>query len=520
MPLRFRSFVPYTLPGVLALIGWWWYISRKKERITSHDSEEGSVMGLRTSSGEGSNGMVDKSCPAASSTHRRTSRDKVKAKEHRPVEQEVVAEIHTPVLKATAGEALGTPPVVLASGQLNAPQSGAKSTPSQTHPETTRQTTPVSSSTPTKTVEESPHHKGPEAATDSSNQLPPDLASAGSIKNQVNNQPLIRQHPTELAKAERPEPEGEVASETLALTCAQNLPADISKVELASAASSVEGETVLLETCSLKTPLTLTSFPNSTSTPLSESSTEAQHHENGDLGLPAETSPDMQELQRLAAGLITEVISAATQEVMAVSSCESRYSEGSEEADSSTLAVNGKVVESCVPSVSTESEESRAAQIVEEIVNGCLAPSLWKMPENEKEKALLTVPSGGQLESTPVLAKLQAEETLIEDSGCSTCQSEDGVSSEDLHSTGLSSTVSESKEDLIQISGTCRASEGHGDGLQESLALIAPQDSPLTAENVATVCEAARLNGTGLRNGTTSEVDADQSGGGLNFLKI
>ncbi|XDV32146.1 hypothetical protein PO909_003029 [Leuciscus waleckii] len=515
MPLRFRSFVPYTLPGVLALIGWWWYISRKKERITSRDSEEGSVMGLRTSSGEGSNGMVDKSCPAASSTHRRTSRDRVKAKEHRPVEQEVVAEIHTPVLKATAGEVLGAPPVVLASGQLSAPQSGAKSLPPQSHPETTRETTPVSSSTPTKTVEESPNHKEPEAATDSkpSNQFPPDLASAASIKKQVENQPLIRQRPAELAKAERPEPEGEVATETLAPTCGQNLPADISKDEQAFVASSTEGEAVLLEICSPKTPLTLTSFPNSTSTPLSERSTEAQHHENGDLGLPVETSPDMQELQRLAAGLISEVISAATQEVMAVSSCESRYSKGSEAADSSTPAVNGKEVELCVPPESTESEESRAAQIAEEIVNGCLAPSLWKMPENEKEKGLLTVPSGEQLESTPILAKLQAEEALVEDSGCSTCQSEDGVSSEDLRTTGLSSTISESKEDLIQISGTCRASEGHGDGLQESLVLIAPQESPLTAENVATVCEAARLNGTGLRNGAASEVEADQSGG-------
>ncbi|KAF4104247.1 A kinase (PRKA) anchor protein 1b [Onychostoma macrolepis] len=512
MPLRFRSFVPYTLPGVLALIGWWWYISRKKERITSHDSEEGSVMGLRTSSGEGSNGMVDKSCPAASSTHRRTSRDRVKAKEHRPVEQEVVAEIHTPVLKATAGEALGTPPVVLASGQLSAPQSGTKSVPPQSHPETT---TPVSSSTPTKTVEESTHHKGPEAGVGNkpSSQLPSDLASTGSIKKHVENQPLTKQRPAELAKAERPEPEGEVAAETSAPTCTQNLPADLLKDELPSATSLTENEAVLLETCNPKTPLTLTSFPNSTSTPLSESSTEAQHHENGDLGLPAETSPDMQELQRLAAGLITEVISAATQEVMAVSSFESRYSKGSEASDSSTPAVNGKEVESCVPPESVKSTESRAVQIAEDVVNGCLAPSLWKMPENEKDRGSLTVPSGERLESMPVLAKLQAEEALVEDSGCSTCQSEDGISSEDLHSTGLSSNVSESKEDLIQISGTCRASEGQGDGLQESLALIAPQESPLTAENVATVCEAARLNGTGFRNGAASEVEADQSGG-------
>uniref|UniRef100_A0A8C2IK81 A kinase (PRKA) anchor protein 1b n=1 Tax=Cyprinus carpio TaxID=7962 RepID=A0A8C2IK81_CYPCA len=458
MPLRFRSFVSYTLPGVLALIGWWWYISRKKERITSHDSEEGSVMGLRSSSGEGSNGMVDKSYSAASSTHHRTSRDRVKAKEYRPVEQEVVAEIHMPVLKATAGEALSTPPVVLASGKLSASQSSTKSVPLQSHPETT---TPVSSSTPTKTVDESTHHKGPEAAIGSkpSSQLPPDLVSTGSVKKQVENQPLTKQHPAELAKAVRPEPEGEVATETSAPTCNQNLPADISKDELASATSSAEGEAVLLETCSPKTPLTLTSFPNSTSTPLSESATEAQHHENGDLGLPAETSPDIQELQRLAAGLITQVISAATQEVMAVSS---QYSKGSEAADSSTPAVNGKEVGSYVPLESMESSESLAEQIAEEIVNGCLVPSLWKMPENEKERGSLTVSSGEQLESTPVLAKLQAEEALVEDSGCSTCQSEDGISSEDLHRTGLSSNVSEINGQLLTLSTLSSSSKRVG----------------------------------------------------------
>ncbi|XP_059511303.1 A kinase (PRKA) anchor protein 1b [Stegostoma tigrinum] len=32
MALRFRTIFPYTLPGVLALIGWWWYITRKKGR--------------------------------------------------------------------------------------------------------------------------------------------------------------------------------------------------------------------------------------------------------------------------------------------------------------------------------------------------------------------------------------------------------------------------------------------------------------------------------------------------------
>ncbi|XP_051963521.1 A-kinase anchor protein 1, mitochondrial-like [Xyrauchen texanus] len=520
MPLRFRSFVPYTLSGVLALIGWWWYISRKKEQITSHDSE-GSAMGLRTSSGEGSNGMVDKGCPTESTTHQRTSRDRVKAKEQQPVEQEVVAEIHTPLLKGTSGEALGAPPVVLASGQLSVSQSNTKSVPQQSNPETTRPTSPVSSSTPTKTVEESHHHKGPETATESipSSQIPKaiDPGNTASIKKQGEKEPLNRQRFEELSKVERPEPEGEVAAVTTAPTCA-----DLTNVELASTTSSTEDEAGKLENISRKTPLALSYF---TSTPFTESSTEARHHENGDLGLPSETSPDMQELQRLAAGLITEVISAATQEVMAVNNCESWHSKGPEAVDSSTLAVNGKEdtreKELCVPleSASKSHTESQSAKIAKEMVNGCLAPSLWKIPENDKrrteseERGLLTMSSGEPLESTPVLAKLQAEESLVEDSGCSTCQSEDGISGEDLHRTGLSSVVSESKEDLIQISGTHRASEGNGDGLLESSALSAPQESALTTENVATICEAARLNGMGLRNNAANEVEADQSGG-------
>lgn len=517
MPLRFRSFVPYTLPGVLALIGWWWYISRKKERQPSLDSEEGSAMGL-LSSGEGSNGIVDKGCPTASSTHRRTSRDRIKAKEHRPVEQEVVAEIHTPVLKVSAEEVLCAAPVVLASGQLSAPQSNAKSVPQQSHPEIIRQTSPVSSSTPTRSVKESPHYKGQEAATSTRRVL----ETTASIKKQAEKQPLNTQRSPE-GKAERPEPEGEVATEAPTPTCAKNLPTDLTNIELASTASSIEDGLGKMETQSPKTPLALATFPNSTSTPLSESSTEVRHHENGDMGLPSETSPNMQELQRLAAGLITEVISAATQEVMAVSSCESRHSEGSEVADNSTPDVNGRELELCVSSESTVSkthaETAQMAQIVEEMVNGCLAPSLSNDERKAKreERVKLTVFSEELLELTPVVAKLQAEEVLVEDSGCSTCQSEDGVSSEDLHSTGLSSTVSESKEDLIQISGTCSASEGHGDGLKESLA---PQESSLTAENVASVCESARFNGTGLRNGTLSEVEADQSGGEWKYSKL
>lgn len=39
MALRFRTLLPFAIPGVLALIGWWWFSSRKKERISNHDRQ-------------------------------------------------------------------------------------------------------------------------------------------------------------------------------------------------------------------------------------------------------------------------------------------------------------------------------------------------------------------------------------------------------------------------------------------------------------------------------------------------
>nr|XP_013815331.1 PREDICTED: A-kinase anchor protein 1, mitochondrial [Apteryx mantelli mantelli] len=37
MALRFRTFLPYALPGALALLGWWWFYSRKKEHGNNLD---------------------------------------------------------------------------------------------------------------------------------------------------------------------------------------------------------------------------------------------------------------------------------------------------------------------------------------------------------------------------------------------------------------------------------------------------------------------------------------------------
>ncbi|KAI4896641.1 hypothetical protein NFI96_029899, partial [Prochilodus magdalenae] len=531
MPLRFRSFVPYIIPGVVALIGWWWYTSRKKEWITSH-SEEGQAMGLLASPSEGSNGIVDKGCPSISVSQDRASQDRHKAKEQRPAEQEVVAQIHAPATEPSAKEPLSSP--VVASGKLGTPSNSKATTDSLlSSPETIRQKPPVKPAS--SSVIEKSCHKRPVAATlsDESSQLRAvgELDSIRQSKDQtVNKQqeldtkeisPAVSRS-AKLGKTERLEPEGGVG-DVLAVPF-QNVQADLKDSPSTSKDDLPPTTLTAVDLCTqavsqhsfvAESPMVSASFPLSASTPISDTSIEAQFNENGDVGEPAKTSNSMEELQRLAAKLITQVISAAEQEVMAVNSCETL-----EAASCSTPTFNGKETmreedhhESHV-GLSSQSQanhvEQRAAQIAEEVVNGCLTPLVWEKLNDDQQSTL-----SSQLESTPVLPKLQAEEVVTgtEDSGCSTCQSEDGISSEDLLlSTGLPVPVPECKEDLIQISGISRSSEGKDDDLQESSGLTGVEQPTLTAEHVAAVCGAARLNGTGLGNGT-SEAEADQSGG-------
>ncbi|KAK2831419.1 hypothetical protein Q7C36_016505 [Tachysurus vachellii] len=537
MPLGFRSFVPYTLPGVLALIGWWWYISRKKARITSHDSEEEPAVALQPSPAKGTNGMVEtmRGSPCL---------DNANAKEPVSSEPEVVARIHAlasstslevAVSSLELVEKLSTPP----------PCSIAATDSQQSSFEVDVKKPPVLAATPLSLVEESPLYEIEEAVVLSmeSNQLPVEakLDTSGSLgqpwdqtldKQETDTKemtPLICQA-VELSKAERPEPEGEVAGDVLAVPFAENVQADLAKDGLSStkddlAATSPAPEdhytqAALQQSLGLASPILPDSHPVSTSSPVLH---DFQNHENGDLSRPVESSDSTEELQLLAAGLITEVISSAAHEVLAASSSLSQVSEGSEVAFSIVSTLNGKEIvreeNKCVSQVGSSSEsykdhvEQHAAQIAKEVINGCLAPSDWE--KSETQDNFVFSDHQGQLESTRILPKVQAKEESVmgtEDSGCSTCQSEDGISNEDLViSTDLSSAVHDSKEDLIHISGIM-TSEEKGDGHQESSNLAVLEETVLSTEHATTSCVLAQVNGEALRNGS-SEADADQSGG-------
>uniref|UniRef100_A0A6Q2Z8R7 Tudor domain-containing protein n=1 Tax=Esox lucius TaxID=8010 RepID=A0A6Q2Z8R7_ESOLU len=472
MPLRFRSIVPYTLPGVLALIGWWWYISRKKERVTKHDSEEGAMaMGLLVSPSpsEGSNGLVEKgnlspcsTAVAAPNTVCSRRERTPKAREQRLTELEVVAQIHIPASKTQAVELQSTSlsaterldPVeaVPAPGLVSCHQIPRTSSP-----------TPVS---PLLTQTPQGEHEAIGGGA------PADVAVVTEPAKPTSQ--MVHTSAADPANAERPEPEGEVAAAHEAGgSFIQNL-----QVEL------MAKDALPVLCSSTKDPL-----PSST---LASFSAPGPQQENG------ESSSEV--LAHLAAGLITEVISAATQEVLSMTSCpETRHNQPTAGPGySSTPLTNGRPCSQQEP-ITREQKEVLA--------NGC--PVTWEPigADNTVSHswAAATPWQEGRLQAGSLDTRKGEEEVAMvaEDSACSTCHSEDGVSSEDQQGT-------ESREDLIQVSGISERKESPPQALEEVVT-----EAALSGHSLAAVSEVKRLNSMCLRNGShgTSETETDQSGG-------
>lgn len=285
MPLRFRSIVPYTLPGVLALIGWWWYISRKKERITNHDSEAGAAtMGLLASPApsDGSNGLVEKGtvslCATAtipttsSSCRERTASSRVrpsKTKEQRSTEQEVVAQIHIPAIKAQAVEVQSTSCSPTERASHHPDRANAVTDPGVDRCQQTPRSSssPAASTLPTQTRKESWALQGERGATGQrppaaiayvtkpvkstvTEQVPASVkkaiatASEALVLSQTAHATASSSTAADLMNAERPEPEGEVAAaHEAAVAFTQNLQVElVAKDALLVPSSSTKNE--------------------------------------------------------------------------------------------------------------------------------------------------------------------------------------------------------------------------------------------------------------------------------------
>uniref|UniRef100_A0A3Q1F7G9 A kinase (PRKA) anchor protein 1b n=1 Tax=Acanthochromis polyacanthus TaxID=80966 RepID=A0A3Q1F7G9_9TELE len=540
MPLRFRSVMSYTLPGVLALIGWWWYISRKKERLISHDSPEGppNVLGLRTSSTEGSNGLVEKgTMPTTNDTESPAPRPPEFSNQR--TEQGNISQTHVQDTKAT----------------LSLEQRSEEGAPHLGRIRQEKVYKPSDSTLPTCDKDDSPPvslkgHKEPERSSSpdlvAELEKHPDKKSGAAPEVTVEelilpcqSTKLISSSPTTayLSDAERPEPEGEVAKHHSTINTQNEM------VVCALAPARVQS-VVPSEADSPETPPSAQDLHQHivTSTPTTITSASTALTTIQDSTITSVTSQDIlaynyteedQDLELLAAGLITDVISAATQEVLGVTSC--KITNNSQPSCNSSVLLTGSGVcfqqdpvtvkqqhHHLLTSSSQVGCEYKDASEKEEqgVPNGCSSAPVWEPIEVSHRVRQTYNPQRGHwatasqqsAQSIPVLnIKLKSDEstTLAEDSACSTCHSEDGIISEDHHSSMFDNQIEE-----IQVTDLSAREATQPQSLVENIAEVTVLGET-EDHTVATVCEIKRLNGMGLRNGAhgTCEVETDQSGG-------
>lgn len=456
MPLRFRAVVPYTLPGVLALIGCWWYLSRKKQRSINHENPEvvpPTATGLKTSLAEGSNGLLEST----------------------------VSPTHTPS-KAVNQRAEGGNVSQNVKAALSAEQS------SEDVPAERRRVEILSKEDGLQAND----HKDLELCSSTGFGLDVKDAHTAEEDLVVCQSAHVRcSSPTtaQLSGGERPEPEGEVAllTEDKMVTCAVTPPKTEKEVPsmgdpLETTPSAQEFNQHLL-----------------TSTPTFAVTTAVQEPAirppAADDQVQECSEEEQQNLELLASGLITEVISAATQEVLGVSCL---VPDGGHPNCSNTPLGAGPP---CSQQKPVAAKQHHGPLSVTQ--NGCEETEVSGMPNGcspvhqgvhqangvQTDQRLAPPHQAAQMPD----GKLAAEETGVpaEDSACSTCHSEDGVSSEDLQN-------STNQTETIQVTG-CSATESTG-------------EAPSSEENA--VDEIKRLNGLSLRNGSVgNEAETDQSGG-------
>lgn len=496
MPLRFRAVIPYTLPGVLALIGWWWYISRKKERLISHDTPEGSASttGLRTSPAEGSNGLVETTTVSPTTDTESSTQIHPKVTDQRTESVKIAQDTEAlPSLEPSPAEN------VHHFGSLRQETAHEATVPTLPSPDKddSLQVAPQDSTD----LEES---SAPVLVKELEQDLVKDPATVEDVLLHCQST-KVSHTAAHLSDAERPEPEGEVAKQNNVINAEDELiVCQVTPAKVQSATPS--------DSDSLKMPPTAQDFQHVlTSTPTLPglaSTALIRAHESSTTSVTPDdiqvhrVSVEEQDLELLASGLISEVISAATQEVLGVTSC--HMTDSSQTSCCSTASLDsGRPLFQLEPVTAakqqhhllSDCESGHAVETKEQgVPNGCSLDSPNSHQANSAQRGHRPTPSHQAASSAPLPdANAKGDEAALptEDSACSTCHSEDGASSEDLQNVIQARDYSarEATQPLVQA------------GTEEN--------------SVDTDCEIKKLNGVGLRNGAhgACEVDNDQSGG-------
>lgn len=515
--------MPYTLPGALALIGLWWYISRKKERPICHDSPEeaSTAVGLRTSPAEGSNGLVEKG--TISPTNDEESPTHRSAKAHTP-------QIHVQDNEIAPSLELSSEEAAPHLGRITPEHKPSDSTLSSFGKEDCLQILlkdPHGSLSPALVKAPEEHQvKDPASALEVA--VEDDILSYQATK--LTSSSPITAH---LSDAERPEPEGEVAKHHSIINTQDDTV--VCALTPAKVQTAIASEDNSLDTPSSVQDLhqhILTSTPNDpavTSSPLSTvqdctttAVTTVDVQVQGAIG-------EEQDLELLAAGLITEVISAATQEVLGVTSYKVTDNSHPSCSDStafanSRLCSQQELIRSQhLHQLTSHTYEVECREESEKedqgMPNGCASVPRWECVGDCHKVHQTKMEQSGHCTTAPHqvgLCTLKGDEAarLAEDSACSTCHSEDGISSDDLHNSLL-----DNQTDVMQVTDLSTTEATQHQSVVETIeatVLALPED-----DSLETVCDIKKLNGMGLRNEAhvTCEVETDQSGG-ENFISL
>ncbi|KAM9801376.1 A kinase (PRKA) anchor protein 1b [Neosynchiropus ocellatus] len=499
MPLKLRSVIPYTLPGVLALIGWWWFISRKKERHIGHNGPEGSSnhVTLRDSPIDGSNGLAEKValCPESDTP---------------PTEQRIglpnVSHERGPSLKQIAEEP----------GKHPDGRQRELDKPALASPEGRSGKSPEGCQDPENLLPSTP------PSYDASYEEKELLCTVIGPKEVMSCQSIPDSHSSPTTQAQRPEPEGEVAKHQLAsslqndgCTVSSDKEYLVASAKSCDVPSSIQGSHQIILT-STPSSVNMTSPALSTFQDLTTiSATPECLHARRSAG-------EEQTLELLAAGLITEVITAATQEVLGVTSsvastnsasC-SGFHQCSDEVVSSNWQ-NQNLPSSCFQSLAESAQTEATPMKGEGMSNGCSSSLVWKsVDEYHSHKTVRErwpEPSHHDLQSSSPKVKLKGMETpsLAEDSACSTCPSEGDLTSKELHAGSF-----DNKADVLQI--TDLSGSDHSQSPLPEQRVLEASVLALTEESQdGALCDTVQPDEDDVRNEAhgTFEADADQSGG-------
>lgn len=485
-------------------------------------------MGLRTSPADGSNGLLEKGtvsptndteCP----THI-PSKGSNRQKEHENISQVHVQDTEAaPSLKQSSEEAA---PHLARLKPDKVPEPSVSSRPSPSKEDSLQVSLEdnkdrAKSSSPTLELVE---HQVNDPATVEEAILP------------CHSTKVTSSSPTtaHLSDAKRPEPEGEVSKHHSSVNTEDEMVCAVTPGKVQRAIAS--------EVDSLETPPSaqdlhqhiLTSTPtfhaqaSTALTSVQDSTTTSMTS----LDIQVQSGGEEQDLELLASGIINEVISAATQEVLGVTSC--HVTDNSQPScSSSTPLGGGRLCSNQEPIIASQQHhhplttlpqigcESRAVVEKEEqgMPNGCSLFSHRDHQENSAQRGHWPTPSHQAAQSAPsLIMQLKVDEAAVvaEDSACSTCHSEDGISSEDLQN-----SMFDNQMNVIQVTDLSAREATQSQSLVETAteAMVLAETEEISVD---AVCDIKRLNGLSLRNGAhgTCEVETDQSGGETSICLI